>query len=127
MVVAVEISVKEIKSAVLERLEELNWDFVEMKKRGEKFNVDFFVSRIAGAVESAVRDVLKRRLGREVACDKYLLVLEGRARLAVNCPVPGTEKRILVSMSPSFMTGIDLGDVAHWLSPIEWKLKVEVY
>jgi len=119
----VEIYLEDIKEAVSKRLEELNWDFVKMKRRGEKFNVDFFISRIARVVE----DVLKRHLGEGVTCDKYLLMLEGQARLAVNCPVPGTEKRILVFMDPSFATEIDLGDVTYWIPPNEWKLKVEVY
>jgi hypothetical protein len=76
-----------------------------------------------------VRDVLKRYLREGVTCSKSLWLLEGQARLAVNCPVPGTDKRILVSMDPGFMTEIDLklSDVALWIPLNEWKFKVEVY
>jgi len=125
----VEIDVKEIKDAVSERLEELDREFVRMRERGKRFTVDFFLSNVASAVESAVRDVLKRYLGEGVTCSKSLWLLEGQARLAVNCPVPGTDKRILVSMEPNFMTeiGLKLSDVAHWIPLNDWKFKVEVY
>jgi hypothetical protein len=115
-VVFVEIDVKEIKDAVSERLDELDREFVRMRERGERFTVDFFLSNVASAVESAVRDVLKRYLGEGVACGKSLWLLEGQARLFVNCHVPGTDKRILVSMDPGFMTEIDLklSDVVYW-------------
>jgi hypothetical protein len=124
------IDVEEIRWEVVKRLEELDRYFAEMRRRGERLTVEFFLSNVASAVESAVRDVLKRYLGRErVACDKSLWLLVGQARLTVNCPVPGTEKRILVSMDPNFMTEIDLkhSDVALWIPLNEWKFKVEVY
>ena len=124
-----EVSIEEIKDAVSKRLSVLDKDFAEMKRRGERFTVEFFLSNVALAVESAVRDVLKRYLREGVTCGKSLWLLEGQARLAVNCPVPGTEKRILVSMDPNFMTeiGSKFSDVALWIPLNEWKFKVEVY
>jgi hypothetical protein len=129
MVVTVVIDIEEIKEAVSERLEDLDREFVRMRERGEKFTVDFFLSNVASAVESAVRDVLKRYLREGVTCSKSLWLLEGQARLAVNCPVPGTDKRILVSMDPGFMTEIDLklSDVVYWAPLNKWNPKVEVY
>jgi hypothetical protein len=128
-VVFVEIDVKEIKRVVSERLGELDRDFVEMRKRGERFTSDFFISRIALAVEGTVKDFLKRILGGEVTCDKALWLLpEGRAKLVVNCLVPG-ERRVLVTMDPGLVSTIDLklGDVVYWVPLRKWSVDVKVY
>jgi len=123
------IDVVEIKKAVSKRLEELDRDFVEMKKRGERFTSDFFISRIALAVEGVVKDFLKRTLGEEVRCDKALWLLpEGQAKLVVNCPVPDGRK-VLVTMDPGLVSAIDLklGDVIYWIPLRKWDVDVKVY
>ena len=123
------ISIEEIKDAVSKRLEDLDRDFVRMKERGEKFSSDFFLSRIALAVEGVVKDFLKRALGKEVTCDKALWLLpEGQAKLVVNCPVPDG-RRVLVSMDPGLVSSIDLklGDVVYWIPLRKWGVDVKVY
>jgi hypothetical protein len=123
------IDVEEIKRAVSERLNELDRDFVEMKKRGERLTTDFFLSRIASAVEGVVKGFVKRATGEDVSCDKSFwadLLLMKPLKLVVSCPVPGTERKVTVTVDAGFVAGIDskLGDVAYWVPLREWRVDV---